>query len=54
MYLRAGVDAAQPRGSLAVPEADAAVRRTASGGEDAVLVRAPGDRLHRRRVLAEP
>lgn len=54
VYLRACVDAAEPRGRLAVPEPDAPVRGAPSGGEDAVLVRAPGDCLHRRGVLAEP
>lgn len=53
-HLRAGIDTAEPCGSLTVPEPDAPVCRPPPRGKNTVLVRAPGDRLNRRGVLAEP
>ena len=49
--LGAGVGALQRLAGQRVPEADAAVGRAAAAGQQAVLVRRPGDGLHRSQVL---
>lgn len=49
--LRAGIGALQRLTSQGVPEADAAVSGAASRGQQAVLVRRPGDGLDGSQVL---
>ena len=50
-YLRPGVDALQRLSGQRVPESDTSIRCSASGRQQAVLMRRPGDGFHGGHML---